>query len=83
MQFVWFLLIGLAAGWLAGVIMKGGGFGLAGDLIVGVIGALIGGFLFAALGIVAFGLLGALISATVGAVVLVALLRVFRRVASA
>ena len=46
MEFVWFILIGIAAGWLAGQIMKGGGFGVLGDLIVGVIGALLGGFLF-------------------------------------
>jgi uncharacterized membrane protein YeaQ/YmgE (transglycosylase-associated protein family) len=81
MQFLWFLLIGLAAGWLAGVIMKGGGFGLAGDLLVGVIGAFLGGFLFMAFGIAAYGLLGSLIMATVGAVVFVALLRAFRGVA--
>ena len=82
MNFLWFLLIGLAAGWLAGMIMKGGGFGLVGDLIVGVIGALVGGSLFAALGIASYGTLGALITATVGAIVLIALLRLFRRVAS-
>ena len=81
MEFLWFLLIGLAAGWLAGVIMKGGGFGLAGDLIVGIIGALIGGFLFRLLGIATYGLLGSLIMATVGAVVLVAFLRTLRGVA--
>ena len=46
MDFLWFILIGIAAGWLAGQVMKGGGFGLVGDLIVGVIGALLGGFLF-------------------------------------
>ena len=46
MEFVWFLLIGLVAGWLAGQLTKGGGFGLVGDLVVGVIGALLGGFLF-------------------------------------
>jgi uncharacterized membrane protein YeaQ/YmgE (transglycosylase-associated protein family) len=79
MEFVWFLLIGLAAGWLAGQFMKGGGFGLVGDLIVGVIGALLGGFLFGLLGISAGGLLGALITATVGAVVLILLLRVIKR----
>jgi uncharacterized membrane protein YeaQ/YmgE (transglycosylase-associated protein family) len=79
MEFVWFLLIGLAAGWLAGQFMKGGGFGLVGDLIVGVIGALLGGFLFGLLGISAGGLLGALITATVGAVVLILLLRAIKR----
>ena len=79
MNIVWFLLIGLAAGWLAGQFMKGGGFGLVGDLIIGVIGALLGGFLFGLLGISAGGLLGALITATVGAVVLILLLRVIKR----
>jgi len=79
MEFVWFILIGIAAGWLAGQIMKGGGFGLLGDLIVGVIGALLGGFLFGLLGIAAGGLLGSLIMATVGAVVLLAVLRAIKR----
>ena len=79
MEFVWFLLIGLAAGWLAGQIMKGGGFGLVGDLIVGVIGALLGGFLFGLLGIAAGGLIGSLITATVGAIVLIALLRFIKK----
>ena len=77
---LWFLLIGLAAGWLAGKIMKGGGSGLLGDLIVGVIGALLGGFLFRLLGLSASGLLGSLVTATVGAIVLIALLRAVRRV---
>jgi uncharacterized membrane protein YeaQ/YmgE (transglycosylase-associated protein family) len=79
MTLLWFLLIGLAAGWLAGRIMRGGGFGLIGDLIVGVIGALLGGFLFGLLGISAGGLLGSLITATVGAIVLIALLRVIKK----
>ena len=76
---LWFLLIGLAAGWLAGQILKGGGFGLWGDLIVGVIGALLGGYLFALLGISAGGLLGSLITATVGAIVLLLLLRLIKK----
>lgn len=46
MTFVWFILIGIVAGWLAGQIMKGEGFGLLGDLIVGVVGALLGGTCF-------------------------------------
>lgn len=79
MSLIWFLLIGLAAGWLAGQIMKGGGFGLVGDMIVGVIGALLGGFLFGLLGLSAGGLLGSLITATVGAVVLIWLLRLVKR----
>ena len=59
MDFLWFILIGIAAGWLAGQVMKGGGYGLVGDLIVGVIGALLGGFLFGLLGVSAGGLSGA------------------------
>ena len=78
-QLLWFLLIGLAAGWLAGQILKGGGFGLWGDLIVGVIGALLGGYLFGLLGISAGGLLGSLITATVGAIVLLLLLRLIKK----
>lgn len=63
------LLIGGAAGWLAGVITKGSGFGLAGNVIVGIIGAIVGGFCFRLLGIVAYGVLGRLIFAVVGALV--------------
>jgi uncharacterized membrane protein YeaQ/YmgE (transglycosylase-associated protein family) len=79
MNLLWFLLIGLVAGWLAGQLMKGGGFGLVGDLIVGVIGAFIGGWLFGALGISAGGLIGSLVTATIGAIVLIFLLRLIKR----
>lgn len=76
---IWFLLIGLIAGWLAGKVMRGGGYGVVGDMIVGVIGALIGGWLFGLLGISAGGLIGSIITAFVGAVVLLFLLRLIRR----
>lgn len=80
MSILWFILIGIAAGWLAGQVMKGGGFGILGDLIVGVIGALLGGFLFGQLGIAAGGgLLGSLVVATIGAIILLFLLRLIRR----
>lgn len=79
MSLLWFIIIGIVAGWLAGQIMGGGGFGLLGDLILGVIGALVGGYLFGILGIEAGGLVGALITATVGAIVLIALLRLVKR----
>jgi uncharacterized membrane protein YeaQ/YmgE (transglycosylase-associated protein family) len=79
MAFLWFILIGIAAGWLAGQIMKGGGFGLVGDLIVGVIGALLGGFLFGLIGLSATGLLGSLITATVGSMALIAGLRLMKK----
>jgi uncharacterized membrane protein YeaQ/YmgE (transglycosylase-associated protein family) len=79
MNFIWFILIGLVAGWLAGQLVKGGGFGMLGDIIVGVIGALIGGFLFSALGLSSGGgLLGSLIVATIGAVVLLFGLRLIK-----
>ena len=74
MNFLWFLLIGLLAGWIAGQIMKGRGFGLVGNLIVGVIGAVLGGFLFGLLGLATVGLIGELIAAVFGAVVLIWLL---------
>lgn len=74
-----FLAIGAVAGWLAGIIMQGSGFGLLGDIALGVIGAVIGGFLFGLLGFAAVGLIGQIISATVGAVVLVFVLRLLKK----
>jgi uncharacterized membrane protein YeaQ/YmgE (transglycosylase-associated protein family) len=80
MELLWFILIGLAAGWLAGQIMKGGGYGLVGDLIVGVIGALLGGWLFGLAGVsVGGGLIGQLIVATIGAIVLILILRFIKK----
>jgi uncharacterized membrane protein YeaQ/YmgE (transglycosylase-associated protein family) len=82
MEFLWFILIGLVAGALAGMIMNGGGYGIIGDIVVGVLGAVIGGFLFQQLGISAGGgLLGAIVVATIGAVVLLTSLRLIRRLA--
>ena len=78
--FVWFILIGLAAGWLAGRFVKGGGYGVLGDLLAGVTGALVGGFLFRSIGAsVGGGVLGSLIVATIGAVVLLVVLRQLKR----
>jgi uncharacterized membrane protein YeaQ/YmgE (transglycosylase-associated protein family) len=79
MNLLWFLLIGIAAGWLASPIMKGGGSGLVTDLIMGVIGSILGGFLFGLLGLSADGALGSLVTATVGAIVLIAGLRLINR----
>ena len=77
---IWFLIIGAIAGWLAGLVMKGRGFGLLGDIIVGIIGAFLGGWLFGRLG-VSFGggLAGSLIVAFLGAVILLFLVRLIRR----
>lgn len=79
MNWLWFILIGLAAGFLAGAVVKGHGFGLVGNIIVGIIGALLGGFLFGLLGLAAVGLIGNLICAFVGAVVLLMLIGLVRR----
>ncbi len=79
MSLIWFLLIGLVAGWLAGLLVKGRGFGWLENMIVGVIGALIGGFLFGRLGVNTSGDIGALLSATVGAVILLFLLKFLRK----
>jgi len=80
MNFLWFLIVGLVAGWLAGALVKGGGFGLVGDLVVGVVGAFLGGFLFSTLGVSAGGgLIGSIIVATIGAVVLLFLIRLIKR----
>ncbi len=80
MSFLLFLLIGAIAGWLAGVIMKGGGYGLIGDIVVGVIGGFIGGWLFGWLGFApGAGLIGSIVTALVGAIVLIGILRLFTR----
>ena len=79
MNILWFLIIGIAAGWIAGQIMKGSGFGVIGDLIVGAIGGLLGGYLFGLLGLNLGGLIGELITAVIGAVVLIAIIRLIKR----
>ncbi|HRL35597.1 MAG: GlsB/YeaQ/YmgE family stress response membrane protein [Ottowia sp.] len=80
MELVWFILVGLIAGWLAGMIVKGGGYGLVGDIVVGILGALLGGFLFGSLGgAVGGGLLGSIVVATLGAIILIAILRLIKR----
>lgn len=76
---IW-LVVGAVAGWLAGLIVKGYGFGLVGNIVVGILGAFIGGWLFGSLGLMAgSGIVGSIIGATVGAVILLLLLRLVRR----
>ena len=76
---IW-LIVGAIAGWLAGMVVKGGGFGLIGDIVVGVIGSFIGGWVFGLLHIArGSGFLGSVIGAFVGAVVLLLILRLVRR----
>lgn len=79
MSILWFLIIGVLAGWIAGKLFKGGGFGLVGNLIVGVLGAVIGGFIFDLLGVAAFGLLGKLVMSVIGALVLLFLVQTLKK----
>ena len=74
-----FLVIGAIAGWLAGNLMKGGGFGLFGNIIVGVIGAVVGGWVFGFLGVTASGFIGSLITAVVGAGILLFVVGLFKK----
>jgi uncharacterized membrane protein YeaQ/YmgE (transglycosylase-associated protein family) len=76
----WFLATGVIAGWLAGVVTKGRGFGLFGDLIVGVVGSVLGGWIFGGLGLSAYGLVGSIVMALIGAVALLSLIRIVKRV---
>ncbi len=78
MHWLWFLIIGIVAGWLAGKLTRGHGFGLIGDLAVGILGSFVGGFLFRHIGVPTYGLTGSLITATVGAVILLWLVRLIR-----
>jgi uncharacterized membrane protein YeaQ/YmgE (transglycosylase-associated protein family) len=74
-----FLVIGVVAGFLAGKIMKGSGYGLVGDLIVGVIGSFIGVWVFGLLGIAAGGILGLLVASVVGALLLLYVIRLVKK----
>ena len=79
MSLILFLIVGLAAGWLAGVVMKGKGFGMLGNMIVGTIGAFIGWLLFKVIGLLLYGLIGTLIMAFVGVVVLLFIIRLVKK----
>jgi uncharacterized membrane protein YeaQ/YmgE (transglycosylase-associated protein family) len=77
--FIIFILIGAVAGWIAGLITKGSGFGVAGNIVIGIAGAFLGGFCFSLLGIAAYGLLGRLIFAVLGALLVLWLLSFARK----
>ena len=73
---IWWIVVGLIAGFLASLVMRGGGYGIIGDIIVGIVGAFLGGWLFSLLGIGAGGgLIGSIIVAFIGACILIAILR--------
>jgi uncharacterized membrane protein YeaQ/YmgE (transglycosylase-associated protein family) len=76
---IWWILVGLIAGFLAGKVMKGRGFGVVMDIVVGIAGAIVGGFVLGLLGIHAGGLIGSIVVAFVGAVILIWLVRQFKK----
>ena len=77
---LWTIVVGIIAGWLAGLIMKGDGYGLIWDMILGIAGAVVGGWLFGALGLSATGgMVGSIIVATIGAVFLIFISRLLRK----
>lgn len=78
MDIILWLIIGAVAGWLAGTIMKGGGYGLLWDIILGIVGAAIGGYLLGGL-FSSLGIVGSIITAVIGAVVLVFVIRLIKR----
>jgi len=80
MELVYFLLIGALAGWLAGKLTKGSGFGVLGNVVIGVLGALLGGYLLRSLGLFSDGsLIGTLLTALIGAIVLLFLLSLVKK----
>ena len=80
MGFLVWIVVGLIAGWLAGQVMKGGGYGILVDIVLGILGGLLGGWLFGLLGIhLGGGMLGSIIVAFVGAVILVGITRLLKR----
>lgn len=79
MALIGFLIIGALAGWLAGVLFKGGGFGILANMGIGVAGSFIGGFVFRLLGLTSHSVIGELITATVGALILLAVVRALKR----
>ena len=77
MVFLWYIVIGIVAGFLAGKIMRGGGFGIIVNLILGIIGGLLGGWVFGLFGIAAYGIIGNLITATIGAILVLWIVSLF------
>ena len=76
---IW-LIVGAVAGWLAGQVVKGGGFGLVGDIVVGIIGAVVGGWLLPRVGIyIGGGIIAAIINAAIGAIIVLLVVRLVKR----
>jgi uncharacterized membrane protein YeaQ/YmgE (transglycosylase-associated protein family) len=76
---IWWIIVGLIAGWAAGKIMRGGGYGPLMDIVLGIVGAVVGGWLMGAIGIYAGGLIGTIVVAIIGAIFLIWLSRLLKR----
>jgi uncharacterized membrane protein YeaQ/YmgE (transglycosylase-associated protein family) len=76
---IWWIIVGLIAGWAAGKIMKGGGYGVIADIILGILGAIIGGWLVSFLGFGGGGLIWSILVAILGAIILIWITRILRR----
>jgi uncharacterized membrane protein YeaQ/YmgE (transglycosylase-associated protein family) len=79
MGFLTWIIVGLIAGWLAGQVMKGGGYGILVDIILGILGGIVGGWVFGLLGLHAGGLIGSIVVSFVGAVLLVWITRLVKK----
>ncbi len=79
MSLITFLIVGALAGWLAGQITKGKGFGVLGNIVIGIVGSVIGGFTFGLLGFSSHNLLGSIVMATVGAIILLYIVRLAKK----
>jgi uncharacterized membrane protein YeaQ/YmgE (transglycosylase-associated protein family) len=76
---LWWIIVGLIAGWLAGQVMKGGGYGVLADIVLGILGGILGGWIFGQMGIGAGSTIGSIIVAFIGAVILVGITRLLKR----
>lgn len=79
-EIIWWIIVGLIAGWAAGKIMKGGGYGVVADIVLGILGAIIGGWVVGVLGLGRGGLIWTILVAILGAVILIWLTRLIKRV---
>jgi uncharacterized membrane protein YeaQ/YmgE (transglycosylase-associated protein family) len=79
LRLIWWIVVGLIAGWAAGKIMKGGGYGPVMDIVLGIVGAVVGGWLLGILGIYAGGLIGTIIVAIIGAIFLIWISRMIKK----
>ena len=77
---IWWIIVGLIAGWAAGKIMKGGGYGVVADIVLGILGAILGGWVVGVLGLGGGGMIWSILVAILGAVILIWLTRLIKRV---